>query len=158
MKTRVLLLILLASSITSSVNAQSYKLYSNKIPSFIFGTWEIYRYKSNGGTLHKPEDYVGKQVTFRRKSVSCDKNFLFLDYPCKLKRYEYEDYRPDPHEVNKGIMMWGSDDGLPRREKLFKACYSRRAGYCYYFEIDKRNELMIYSDGSMYFLRKSKKS
>ena len=31
-------------------------------------------------------------------------------------------------------------------------------GYCYYFEIDKRNELMIYNDGWMYFLQKVKKS
>ena len=130
-------LVVLAMTFAASANAQSYKLYSDKIPSFVFGTWKIYRYKSNGGTIYTPEDYVGKQITFRRKSMSCDKDFLFLDYPCKLKRYEYEDCRPDHREVNKGIMLWGSDDGLPNREKVFKACWDRRAGYCYYFEIDK---------------------
>lgn len=150
--------VVLVMAVVTSANAQSYKLYSKTIPSFVFGTWKIYRYKSNGGTMHKPEDYVGKQITFKRKSMSCDKDFLFLDYPCRLKRYEFEDYRPDPHEVNKGIMLWGSDDGLPNREKVFKACWDRRAGYCYYFEIDKRNELMIYYDGWMYFLQKVKKS
>lgn len=158
MKKRILLLTVLVGAIASSVDAQGYKLYSNKIPTFIFGTWEIYRYKSHGGTIHKPENYVGKQITFRKKSMSCDRDFLFLDYPCMLDRYEYEDYRPDHHEVNKGILLWGSADGLANREKVFKACWDRRQGYCYYFEIDKRDELMIYHDGWMYFLRKSKKS
>jgi hypothetical protein len=149
-------MIIVLSAIATSGQDHT-KIYSRKIPSFVYGTWEIYRYKASGGTLENPADFIGKKITLGRKRFECQKGFLFLDYPCKLKRYEYEDYRPDEHVVERGIFLWRSEDGFAQREKVLQVCYDRRRYYCYFFEIDKRNHLMIYYDGWQYFLRKTKR-
>lgn len=132
---------------------QTYHVFSKKIPRFVYGTWEIYRFEENRGTIHDPKVFLGKKVRFSNKSFTCDKNFLFFNHPCRLYKYDYTDFRPEEGDINSGFLIW-TENGFKDRTKRFRVHY-RKGGYYGEFEIARNNDLMIYYDGWLYFLRKN---
>lgn len=141
-----------------SVEAQT---YHSKLPNFIYGTWEIYKYIKRGGTLIKPEEvegFVGKKVTFSKKSFTSDKSTLFFDDGCKFRRYEFETIIPEEYVVDgrlRGTLYWNDFEGAQKdRVQFVKVYCSKYANY--YFEVTNKKELAIYLDGHNFFLKKIK--
>jgi len=60
---------------------------TSTIPESVYGTWKIHKFEDLGGhAFEKPElaqREVGRKITFGRRAVSYDKDFLFFGPSCR---------------------------------------------------------------------------
>lgn len=154
---KVKIVVMLFLLFCSSAKAQS---TFSKPPKFIFGTWEIYRHEyTSRGTLitaNRLKSYIGKKVTFAEKSFSHDKDFLFFDDECDLRKYTFETFKGLEGEVGKTqgtLWMFGKKESQKNKIQWIKPnCGGQDM---YYFEITKNKELAIFYDSYFFFLRKA---
>jgi hypothetical protein len=156
MKSYLVLLLILLNFFCIQIFAQT---SHTKLPNFLYGTWEIYKYLKNGGTLLKPKEvqnYIGKKINFRKDSFTYDNPTLFFNESCKLEKYQFETIIPKQNYVDerlRGTLYWEDLEGSQKNRVQFVKVYcSKNADY--YFEITDTKELSIYYDGYHFFLRK----
>ncbi len=129
---------------------------TSTIPAFVYGTWKIHRLEEVGGHAgEKPEfaqKEIGRKITFGRKAVNYDKDFLFFDPRCGRVSYTFEVHVIARNEVGeKGALdFYGLN---PVKEGQIQNVVVRCNGRPqYYFELAASNQLAIYYDGWFFFL------
>src|SRR5262245_28181600 len=126
-------------------------------PSFIYGVWRIQRVQEVGGHAidsARANREVGRELEFDRKSMSYQKELLFLGTSCRRANYSIKKQKVGTYDVGeKGTLEFY--DLAPKRpgwiEYVIVKCDDRAE---YYFERAKGNSLAIYSDGWFFFLQK----
>jgi hypothetical protein len=67
---------------------------ASTIPASVYGTWEIYKFEEVAGHGREKRELaqkeIGRKITFGRKAVSYDKDFLFFDPQCSRVSYTFE--------------------------------------------------------------------
>jgi hypothetical protein len=142
----------------TGINAQQ---KFSKPPKFIFGTWKIYRAEFVGGgtliTKQEIKNWIGKKLEIGETSFKIDKDFLYYDETCNLKKYKFETYKMigDFGEIDVRGKLIGSD-----LKDAYKNQIVHLYPYCgkspYFIEVTKKHELAVFYDNYFFFLRKSK--
>jgi hypothetical protein len=124
----------------------------------VYGVWKIQSVREVGGHAIESgqlaEKEIGREIVFRRKSISYKKRLLFLGNSCTRARYRIKTQKVGRNDVGEKGTLDFYDLG-PRRpgwiEEVIVKC---EGGGEYYFERAKGNSLAIYYDGWFFFLDK----
>ena len=131
---------------------------TSTIPASVYGTWKIHKFEEVGGhgieKLELAQKEIGRKITFGRKAVSYDEDFLFFDPPCRGVSYSFEVHKLARTDV--GVKGTLSFYGLnPVKEWQIQNVVVRCNGRPqYYFELAKDDQLAIYYDGWFFFLER----
>ncbi|HEV8482248.1 MAG TPA: hypothetical protein VGV87_01710 [Blastocatellia bacterium] len=128
-----------------------------RVPSFVFGTWKIYRVQEVGGHAghDAAEKEIGKEFYLGKDVFRHDLNLLFFENkPCQNPRYNFTTRRFSQYDVvDKGtLLFYGLDAAKPNTVRQI-VLHCRDAGGAS-FEVTKDNELALYYDGYFFFLKK----
>lgn len=133
-----------------------------KLPDFVCGKWEIYKYIKHGGSALKEtevESFIGKRIIFSKNNFVYDENTLFFGTEFRFLKYELVVTIPQektiyPH-LNK-VTLWSYDLEGAQENKVeqVNVFYDEGKNAYYSFEITNKKELNIYYDGHFFFLKK----
>ncbi|HYV12613.1 MAG TPA: hypothetical protein VE980_17060 [Pyrinomonadaceae bacterium] len=134
---------------------------TSTIPASVYGTWEIYKFEEVGGHGRENRELaqkeIGQKITFGRKAVRYDKDFLFFDPQCPRVSYTFEVHVLARNEISeKGTLdFYGLN---PVKEGQIQNVVLRCNGRPqYYFELAAGDQLAIYYDGWFFFLKQGRK-
>jgi hypothetical protein len=139
-------------------SAGAQKSPSTPVPSFIYGTWVIYKYVEVGGHAGETEERakadIGKILKIGVKSFDHDSNILWLgSEPCKSARYTMKVSSAD--DADKGSLgFYGLETATGDRDEFLVVSCSKQE-ICD-LEFAKNQELAVYYDGWFFFFRKTK--
>ena len=145
----VALVLLLAGS-----SAFPQKTRSPRVPSFVYGTWTIYRFIEVGG--HAPQTkgaqaQIGKTLKIQVQTFDHDKDLLWSDNaPCKNVNYRM---KVNADALDSGVLGFYGLEEADKDQFVLVSCEKRDL---HVFELAKNQELAVYYDGWFFFLRKTK--
>ena len=134
---------------------------SDGLPEYLQSEWKITSFQEVGGhvaeTPEKAAAEVGKWIRLEPKSFEFQNNMLFFGSDrCKSPRYHLVRREISEHEIiDKGSLMYYGLEGARDNEILELRISCRRADR-FVFEVTSSDELAIYYDGNMFFLRKAR--
>ena len=136
---------------------QAQRKAASTIPASVYGTWEIYKFEEVGGHGREKRELaqkeIGRKITFGRKAVSYDKDFLFFDPQCPRVSYTFEVRVLARNEVGeKGTLDFHGLNPVKQGQiqNVVLRCNGRPQ---YYFELAEGDQLAIYYDGWFFFLK-----
>jgi hypothetical protein len=132
---------------------------SPRVPTLVYGTWEIYKFVEVGGHAGEIKEHaqsqIGKTMKIGGQSFEHDDDTLWFGRtPCKTARYRIEVHRIGPeYEVDPGALSFHDLDRpeSDRDEFVVVSCAKREL--CF-LEFAKNQDLAVYYDGWFFFLRK----
>ncbi|MFL5815149.1 MAG: hypothetical protein ACJ763_16350 [Bdellovibrionia bacterium] len=125
----------------------------------LHGTWRIDEVKAvrtePPANQMQAQPFIGKTLSIQTDEIRYGDKFLWFDGPCRKPHYQIEDYKKPQNDPTKE-----SDYGLPPGKRIQKeftvSCLwsDGKRKPTFSFEIISADQISIYWDGSLVFLRK----